>query len=509
MSIRSDILGKFILEVEMCSCSYCNKTMFNGNRQLHGDLVNNNLFDIYFVPETPSNDYEKLKVTPADTEVAPTTPDPEPASNPRQRPRHIFGIQSDSKRVKERWVTRDRRQTVRCPDVNCSSSTKSSALPGLIIETVQFQCQHPASPNLNSVKKSSKRSKSSNLNTEASKEEQEEVLTPVSNIANKIENTNIQSQKKAKAATFITQKSSRISKVRSASERSMKFMSPLNSVSSTQGSSKRKRTRPDSKNSFSSLFDNLEGSPLLVNLEAKKNSNEEITKDKDDFISENIAPVAKQLKLDQNFNSIAAEAEQGTSGQEVSEIKLTEDKKGTPVKKTSRSSANSPAPAATTENKFAGGFFQITSLARTSPNTQSPKTKIPRSGEKPIRSGPRRRERWFTADDWKKKNPSKKLILMKGMDRVVKTMTMKSPPKFVPPHAWVPYPRQVTVKQVCDSLAVNDYPMILNEKQKLKFQDKKIFDDYALPLLASANPTAHPLILFTLLKAKWHEVMNG
>ena len=63
LSIRSGILGKFILSVEMCSCSYCNKTMFNGNRQLHGDLGNNKLFDIYFVKEPPSNDYEKLKVT--------------------------------------------------------------------------------------------------------------------------------------------------------------------------------------------------------------------------------------------------------------------------------------------------------------------------------------------------------------------------------------------------------------------------------------------------------------
>merc|ERR1719232_981535 len=130
-------------------------------------------------------------------------------------------------------------------------------------------------------------------------EETDEVLTPVSNIANKIQNTNIQ-----EAAAFKTPKSSRISQVRG-----MKVESPLASVNSTRGSSKRKRTSPDSKNSVAALFDNLEGSPLLAKLEAKIKSNQEITED--DFVSENnLAPVAKQLKLDQDFNSIAAEAEE-------------------------------------------------------------------------------------------------------------------------------------------------------------------------------------------------------
>merc|ERR1719232_2221189 len=132
-------------------------------------------------------------------------------------------------------------------------------------------------------------------------EETDEVLTPVSNIANKIQNTNIQ-----EAAAFKTPKSSRISKVRAAS---MKVESPLASVNSTRGSSKRKRTSPDSKNSVAALFDNLEGSPLLAKLEAKMKSNQEVTEE--DFVSENnLAPVAKQLKLDQDFNSIAAEADE-------------------------------------------------------------------------------------------------------------------------------------------------------------------------------------------------------
>ena len=61
------------------------------------------------------------------------------------------------------------------------------------------------------------------------------------------------------------------------------------------------------------------------------------------------------------------------------EIKVTEEKKQTPVRKTRKSMASSPAP----ENQFDGGFFKITSPARTSPQ-QSPKTSV--SGEKGRRS---------------------------------------------------------------------------------------------------------------------------
>merc|ERR1712105_552735 len=77
---------------------------------------------------------------------------------------------------------------------------------------------------------------------------------------------------------------------------------------------------------------------------------------------------------------------QGTFGEEVPEIKVTEEeKKQTPVRKTRKSMMNSPAPPTPAENQFDGGFFQITSPARTSP-AQSPKTKTPGSGEKSRRS---------------------------------------------------------------------------------------------------------------------------
>ena len=84
----------------------------------------------------------------------------------------------------------------------------------------------------------------------------------------------------------------------------MRVMSPLSSVSTIRGSSKRKRSSPEAKNSIFDMFDNLEGSPILAKLEAKLKTNEEITED--DFTNENSAPAAKQMKLSQNFDEIAS-----------------------------------------------------------------------------------------------------------------------------------------------------------------------------------------------------------
>ena len=49
---------------------------------------------------------------------------------------------------------------------------------------------------------------------------------------------------------------------------------------------------------------------------------------------------------------------------------------------------------------------------------------------------------------------------------------------------------------------------MVNEELKERFKDKRVFDEFALPLLKISNPTAHPLTLSTLLRAKWFEVMN-
>ena len=80
--------------------------------------------------------------------------------------------------------------------------------------------------------------------------------------------------------------------------------------------------------------------------------------------------------------------------------------------------------------------------------------------------------------------------------------------RWAPSHPWVPHPNQVTLKQCCQYLGLRDYPILVSENQKERFKDQRQFDDYATPLLKIANPAAHPLVLATLLRAKWFEVMN-
>ena len=64
------------------------------------------------------------------------------------------------------------------------------------------------------------------------------------------------------------------------------------------------------------------------------------------------------------------------------------------------------------------------------------------------------------------------------------------------------------MEQCCQFLELKDYPIVVNEELKEQWKNKQVFDSYALPLLKLANPSAHPLTLSTLLRAKWFEVMN-
>ena len=86
--------------------------------------------------------------------------------------------------------------------------------------------------------------------------------------------------------------------------------------------------------------------------------------------------------------------------------------------------------------------------------------------------------------------------------------SIKQTPTKPTSHPWTPSKTQITVKQVCQYLELNDYPIPMNEFLRKKFEDYKAFDDYARPLFRQTNPCAHPLTLATLLKAKWFEVLN-
>lgn len=84
----------------------------------------------------------------------------------------------------------------------------------------------------------------------------------------------------------------------------------------------------------------------------------------------------------------------------------------------------------------------------------------------------------------------------------------KTSTKFVPSRPWNPYPTQVTVEQVCTFLEMKDYPIPVTKELKESFKDVKVFEEFAIPLFRRVNPKAHPLVLQTLLRSKWFEVMN-
>jgi len=293
-----------------------------------------------------------------DKDSVPKTPEPEPNTNRGRRSRRISGVQPDSsltlaqlnktpaKRAKERSVSCDRRRSLRWIESGLSQMTEEhhhedtlDTSPQLLntrssrwsLKASNKKVKTPAkddskeeeeeessTPDLkeslakmapitipSTVKRRMTRM-SMNVIKESETEAQEEninvdTMTPVSSLTNKIKNAVIESERKDDS--FKTPKSSRLTKVKAASERVMRVMSPLSSVNKVRGSSKRKRYSPEAKDSVATLFENLEGSPLLAKLEAKLKSNEEITEE--DFVTE--APVSKQIRLDKDFDIIAEE----------------------------------------------------------------------------------------------------------------------------------------------------------------------------------------------------------
>ena len=160
-----------------------------------------------------------------------------------------------------------------------------------------------------------RRTQTGSMQVIAETNEEQDPITPVSQLITGISRANMESETKDSAA-FKTPKSSRRLKLTS-----LQVESPLSSVSTVRGSSKRKRQSPEGGSSVAALFEGLEGSPLLAKLEAKFVSDEAITEA--DFSE---APVAKHLKLDINFDKIAEQEEaereekaatQGTEGEKT------------------------------------------------------------------------------------------------------------------------------------------------------------------------------------------------
>lgn len=255
--------------------------------------------------------------------VCPPQPGQEVAT-PVRRSRRISGVQPDlsltpaqlsvtpARRAKERSASRERRARScgSCPDSACSSVSHPVILPALqeeeagedkteeVVTPVKERQEVVGSPEASTARR--RRIRHSSIKVIAETNAEQDVVTPVSQLISGICRTNIETDGRTEA--FKTPKSSRaVKKVKTA----MQVDSPLSSVSSVRGSSKRKRNSPDGVNSVAALFEGLEGSPLLAKLEAKLSNNEEITEN--DFDQ---PPVPKLIKLDLNFDNIADEKEE-------------------------------------------------------------------------------------------------------------------------------------------------------------------------------------------------------
>ena len=66
----------------------------------------------------------------------------------------------------------------------------------------------------------------------------------------------------------------------------------------------------------------------------------------------------------------------------------------------------------------------------------------------------------------------------------------------------------MTVEQVCKFLELRDYPIPASKTIQERFMEFETFENYAKPFFRRMNPKAHPLVLSTLIKAKWFEIMN-
>jgi len=139
----------------------------------------------------------------------------------------------------------------------------------------------------------------------------ESVETPISTLSKTMDNACLDSTKKE--TTFKTPlKSARKAVCQSVSK---DLDSPISWISTSRGSSKRKRKESPFSYSVPDMFENLEGSPLLAKLENKVLSNENITEEDFDDQEVEQVPASKQIKLDKDFDAIANESEKSVENQ--------------------------------------------------------------------------------------------------------------------------------------------------------------------------------------------------
>ena len=68
---------------------------------------------------------------------------------------------------------------------------------------------------------------------------------------------------------------------------------------------------------------------------------------------------------------------------------------------------------------------------------------------------------------------------------------------------------KVTVNGICHFYNMVDYPLLVTDQLKERFQDFSSFENFYAPLLASVNPSSDPMRIKTFCRAKWREGLTS
>merc|ERR1712150_209563 len=66
----------------------------------------------------------------------------------------------------------------------------------------------------------------------------------------------------------------------------------------------------------------------------------------------------------------------------------------------------------------------------------------------------------------------------------------------------------ITVREVCQHFKLNEFPVAVTERSRRVWAELGKFEKFYLPLVATVNPASDPLVLRTLVQAKWMEIIE-
>ena len=67
----------------------------------------------------------------------------------------------------------------------------------------------------------------------------------------------------------------------------------------------------------------------------------------------------------------------------------------------------------------------------------------------------------------------------------------------------------ISVQEVARYFHLNEFPVAVTERSREVWAELDKFEKFYLPLVATVNPASDPLVLRTLVQAKWMEIVGG